>query len=97
MTCRTTDAQLLVGIERVMGRYTGRRPQPTQEEIARVAYDIFVCRGSTHGHDVEDWLEAERELCHQYVELSCGLNALGYPRRYVSPCVTHEALCEALA
>lgn len=68
MTCRTNDAQLLVGVERMTGRYTGRRSQPTQEETARLAYDIFVRRGSTHGHDVEDWLEAERELCHHYVD-----------------------------
>jgi len=68
MTCRTNDAQLLIGIERITGRYTGRRSQPTQEEIARLAYEVFGRRGSTHGHDVEDWLEAERELCHHYAD-----------------------------
>jgi glyceraldehyde 3-phosphate dehydrogenase len=29
--------------------------------------------------------------------LSCELNALAYQRRYLSPCIAHEALCEALA
>jgi hypothetical protein len=67
MTCGINDARLLIGIEWMMARYTGRRSQPTQEEIARLAHEIFVRRGSTHGHDVEDWLAAERELCHHYV------------------------------
>jgi hypothetical protein len=32
------------------------------EAIARRAYELFLERGGTHGHDVEDWLQAEREL-----------------------------------
>ncbi len=34
----------------------------TREEIARRAYEIYVSRGGTHGYDIEDWLQAEREL-----------------------------------
>ena len=30
------------------------------EEISRVAYKLFERRGFKHGHDLEDWLEAER-------------------------------------
>lgn len=36
--------------------------QPAHEEIARRAYEIWLERGATHGHDVEDWLEAEGDL-----------------------------------
>ncbi len=32
----------------------------TAEEIAKVAYELFVQRGGTHGSDQEDWFEAER-------------------------------------
>lgn len=32
------------------------------EEIARRAYEIFLARGGEHGHDAEDWLQAEREI-----------------------------------
>jgi hypothetical protein len=32
------------------------------ERIARIAYQRFEDRGFEHGHDLEDWLEAEREL-----------------------------------
>jgi hypothetical protein len=31
-------------------------------EIAALAYRKFLERGSEPGHDLEDWLEAEREL-----------------------------------
>ena len=34
----------------------------TDADIARRAYDLFEQRGSRDGHDVDDWLEAEREL-----------------------------------
>jgi hypothetical protein len=33
------------------------------EEMVRVrAYELFVARGYEHGHHMEDWLAAEREL-----------------------------------
>ena len=38
------------------------RSVPTDEQIARRAYAIFLARGGMHGHDVDDWLRAEREL-----------------------------------
>jgi hypothetical protein len=31
-------------------------------EIARRAYELFEQRGGTHGHDIDDWLMAERDL-----------------------------------
>jgi hypothetical protein len=30
--------------------------------VARRAYEIFLSRGGGHGSDVEDWLEAERQV-----------------------------------
>jgi hypothetical protein len=36
--------------------------QPTTEDIAERAFEKYCARGYEHGHDVEDWLEAEREL-----------------------------------
>jgi hypothetical protein len=39
--------------------------QPRDEEIATYAYQIFLERGATDGHDVEDWLRAEKELREQ--------------------------------
>ena len=34
----------------------------TENDIARRAYDLYLARGREDGHDVEDWLQAEREL-----------------------------------
>lgn len=35
---------------------------PTREQIAERAFAIWLSRGRGPGHDVEDWLQAEREL-----------------------------------
>jgi hypothetical protein len=35
---------------------------PAPAEVAQRAYERFIARGQQHGHDVEDWLSAEREL-----------------------------------
>lgn len=35
---------------------------PSPEQIAAEAYNIYMARGGQHGHDMEDWLEAERRL-----------------------------------
>ena len=32
------------------------------ETIARRAYGLYLARGGQEGHDVEDWLQAEREI-----------------------------------
>jgi len=37
-------------------------PQPTIDQIAQRAYEIYQSRGGTDGQDMEDWLQAEREL-----------------------------------
>jgi hypothetical protein len=33
-----------------------------REQVSKRAYELFVARGGEHGHDLEDWLQAEREL-----------------------------------
>jgi hypothetical protein len=34
----------------------------TDRDIARRAYDLYLARRREHGHDVDDWLQAERDL-----------------------------------
>ena len=34
----------------------------TADQIARRAYDLYEHRQRQDGHDVDDWLQAEREL-----------------------------------
>jgi hypothetical protein len=35
---------------------------PTEKHIAARAYELYLQRGCENGHDVEDWLIAEKEL-----------------------------------
>jgi DUF2934 family protein len=44
----------------------GRR-EPSGDEIARRAYELYIQRGSEHGKDVEDWVRAEKELSDEPV------------------------------
>ena len=38
-------------------------PMPAaQGDVARRAYRLYLTRGAEHGHDLDDWLQAEREL-----------------------------------
>ena len=48
------------------GRLSKSRPSQsaptTESDIARLAYALYLARGCEPGHDVDDWLQAEREL-----------------------------------
>jgi Protein of unknown function (DUF2934) len=35
---------------------------PSNEDVARRAYELFQACGGEPGHDLDHWLEAEREL-----------------------------------
>ncbi len=37
-------------------------PRPTEQQIAARAHEIFLKRGATPGSELDDWLQAEREL-----------------------------------
>jgi hypothetical protein len=40
----------------------GITPAVTESDIARRAFELYCDRGCEDGHDVDDWLTAEREL-----------------------------------
>jgi hypothetical protein len=54
------------------------RSRPFRADIERRAYERFMQRGGVHGADVEDWLEAERELLS---EASAGGETTGISNR----------------
>lgn len=43
------------------------RREPSGEEIARRAHELYLQRGGEHGKDVEDWVRAEKELSDERV------------------------------
>jgi Protein of unknown function (DUF2934) len=38
------------------------RKEPSREEIAHRAYELYTERGCEPGKDVEDWIRAEQDL-----------------------------------
>jgi hypothetical protein len=36
--------------------------EATRDEIARRAYELYLMRGCEHGRDVEDWVQAKKQL-----------------------------------
>jgi Protein of unknown function (DUF2934) len=55
------------------------RRAPTIQEIEKRAYEIYLAHGGGDGHDVADWLAAEKEL----TELS-EQSASGTPRTHAA-------------
>ena len=52
--------------EGMMSKNTSGREHAPSDEIARLAYCLYEARGRRDGHDVDDWLEAERELTDSF-------------------------------
>jgi Protein of unknown function (DUF2934) len=61
-----SDIAVTLTGERMMTKYTGGQERPSRDEIARLAYQFYETRGRRDGHDVDDWLSAERELTYHY-------------------------------
>ena len=51
---------------KVTTKNTTLRPDPSRlpghDEVAALAYALFLRNGAQHGHDLDHWLAAEREL-----------------------------------
>jgi len=45
-----------------------RRSVPTSEEIRQRAFEIYIERGGIQGSDLDNWLQAERELHEKHKE-----------------------------
>jgi len=39
-----------------------KQPTITENDLRRRAYEIYLKRGPNPGNEIEDWLQAEREL-----------------------------------
>lgn len=50
--------------ERLLMKDTGGR-RPSQDEIARLAYRFYEIHGRRDGHDLDDWLAAERLIARR--------------------------------
>ena len=50
----------MAGIQAKRSAETGGSSPSSGEEIAQVAYELFLKRGGTHGQDQQDWFIAEQ-------------------------------------
>ena len=56
-----TDGSSATAADRAQ-KLVARPATPTNADLAERAYEHYLARGGKHGHDVDDWLRAEREL-----------------------------------
>ena len=47
------------------GSRTSARKSPLTEDIERRAYDLYISRGGADGNDMDDWLQAERQVLEE--------------------------------
>jgi len=59
---RKRDDAVTTAVDRSAKSLPNRSALVTHSDVARRAYDLYLARGCAHGHDVDDWLQAEREL-----------------------------------
>jgi hypothetical protein len=63
---------------------------PIRDAIAAHAYERFLARGCEHGHDLDDWLAAEREF--RLRQATRGDRVDGTPERFAgAPAATFVA------
>jgi len=63
MPKRTTQKEDTPKMRRIIfGKSASTARGPSQDDIERRAYQIFLERGGADGHAEEDWLQAEYEL-----------------------------------
>jgi len=56
-----TNGKKLLRVDEYPG-HSGQGPEPSEDEIRRRAHEICRARGEAPGDELQDWLQAEREL-----------------------------------
>ena len=65
MSSNKAEKERIIGREvesRTKARAISAVQQPSDDEVRRRAFEIHVERGGLRGYDLDDWLEAEKEL-----------------------------------
>ncbi|RPI37031.1 MAG: DUF2934 domain-containing protein [Nitrospiraceae bacterium] len=62
-----------------------KREKGLHDEVARVAYELYKKRGRADGHDLDDWLEAEKTVTEKHErharETEQQVDVIGKPRQ----------------
>src|SRR5260221_3585022 len=59
---RKTAESVITAADRSSKSLQNRSGQATDRDIARRAYELYEQRDREDGHDIDDWLQAERDL-----------------------------------
>jgi len=59
---KKTDDSIATAADRALKAQAQPATVTNSGEVARRAYDLYLERGCEHGHDVDDWLQAERDV-----------------------------------
>lgn len=59
---RSTKKKLKNVVAMPMPAATILSTDPSRDDVARRAFELYCERGYQHGYDIQDWLQAEREL-----------------------------------
>ena len=59
-----TSAPLSAKAPKASAKASAPKDEPTHEQIAKRAYELYLARGSQEGNHEDDWLMAEAELRH---------------------------------
>jgi hypothetical protein len=63
LTQSTTSEEVLAAASEVVpAAGESMMAQPSYDQIAEAAYQRYLSRGGADGHDLDDWIEAERQL-----------------------------------
>lgn len=54
---------------------------PSTEQVRARAYQLYLERGGQHGHDTDDWLQAEYELMQLPIQKIARLDAVPPKRK----------------
>lgn len=61
----TTKSRAKTARQRAAALAPAPAPQVSERDIAARAFELYCERGCDDGHDLDDWLQAERELTAQ--------------------------------
>jgi hypothetical protein len=59
---KTNPAEAAIAVGESMAPAPNESAPVSVADVAQRAYDLYLARGREPGHDVEDWLQAERDL-----------------------------------
>jgi hypothetical protein len=90
-TINPMEVPVKKSITRTINADSGESALDLEEQIRRRAYQLYERRGREHGHEVEDWLQAEAELARERTKVLAGKAV----RKNRKPPVTSTAKTEA--